>query len=115
MVLSPSFARNLALKFSQNLSPKSCQKPFESQMVLPMISGQWPIVLVLVPLVHNSINREDGHDQLITIYLLSFIPDQTHLLQALGRATHTIYTSRWVLHLKKVSLHYVLMHIHVIH
>ena len=40
-------------------------------MVLPMISGQWPIVLVLVPLVHNSINRGDGHDQLITIYLSS--------------------------------------------
>ena len=115
MVLSPSFARNLAFKFSQNLSPKSCQKPFKFQMVLPMISGQWPIILVLVPLVHNSINRGDGHDQLITIYLLSFIPDQTHLLQALGRATHTIYTSRWVLHLKKVSLHYVFMRIHVIH
>ena len=73
MVLSPSFARNLALKFSQNLSPKSCQKLFEFQMVLPMISGQWPIILVLVPLVHNSINRGDGHDQWITIYLLSFI------------------------------------------
>ena len=35
-----SFARNLALKFSQNLSPKSCQKPFESQTVLLVISGQ---------------------------------------------------------------------------
>ena len=81
MVLSPSFARNLALKFSQNLSPKSCKKPFESQMILPMISGQWPIVLVLVPLVHNSINKEDGHDQLIIIYLLSFILHQAYLLQ----------------------------------
>ena len=93
MILSPGFARNLALKFSQNLSPKSCQKPFESQMVLPMISGQWPIVLVLVPLVHNSINKEDGHDQLIIIYLLSFILHQAYLLQALGRVTHTINIS----------------------
>ena len=69
------------------------------------ISGQWPIVLVLVPLVHNSINRGDGHDQCITVYLLSFIPDKTHLLQTLGRVTHTIYTSRWLLYLKKVCLY----------
>ena len=57
------------------------------------ISGQWPIVLVLVPLVHNSINRGDGHDQWITVYLLPFIPDQAYLLQALGRVTRTINIS----------------------
>ncbi|KAG2593280.1 hypothetical protein PVAP13_5NG110341 [Panicum virgatum] len=36
-------------------------------------------------------------------HLFSFISDQTHLLQALGRVTHTIYTSRLVLHLKKLE------------
>ena len=37
--LGLKFGQN-SLKFCQNLTLKFCQKPFESQMVLPMISGQ---------------------------------------------------------------------------
>ena len=61
MALKLSFARNLALKFSQNLNPKSCQKPFESQIVLLVISGQNLNLWVWFPYVYVvAINRGRG-------------------------------------------------------
>ena len=74
---------NLGLKFGQNLTLKFCQKPFESQMVLPMISGQKiPNYGCGSPMCVVGINRgERGRTQAKPSTSLSHISDHLHHYQ----------------------------------
>jgi len=74
---------NLGLKFGQNLTLKFCQKPFESQMVLPMISGQKiPNYECGFPMCVVGINRgERGRTQAKPSSSLSHIYDHLHHYQ----------------------------------